>query len=152
MDMSYRYHASIIRSPIVFKVGVDIYGPDFGHMKFKIGKPKYRNTSIPVFAAEIDQTRINLAESIKNIFEKGVDAAIQDNERKEAIADLRQEIGYVNAVDLESEELSEEEQRELEAAAAAAEAEEQGNIDAENPENNANTENTVNTENIQDNE
>ncbi len=152
LDMSYRYHASLIRSPFLFKIGVDVFGPDFDNMKFKLCRPKYKNEKVPVFTAVIDETKINLAQSIRNIFEKGVDAAIQDNERKEAIADLRQEIGYVNAVDLESEELSEEEQRELEAATAAAEAEEQGNIDTENPENNANTENTVNTENIQDNE
>ena len=116
MDMSYRYHASIIRSPIVFKVGVDIYGPDFGHMKFKIGKPKYRNTSIPVFAAEIDQTRINLAESIKNIFEKGVDMAIRENERQEVITDHKTKIGYVNAADQHLEELSEEELQKLDEA------------------------------------
>ena len=115
MDMSYRYHASIIRSPIVFKVGVDIYGPDFDHMKFKIGKPKYRNTAIPVFTAEIDQTRINLAESIRNIFEKGVDMAVKENERQEVITDHKTKIGYINAADQDMEELSEDELQKLDA-------------------------------------
>ena len=115
MDMSYRYHASIIRSPIVFKVGVDIYGPDFDHMKFKIGKPKYRNTAIPVFTAEIDQTRINLAESIRNIFEKGVDMAVKENERQEVITYHKTKIGYINAADQDMEELSEDELQKLDA-------------------------------------
>ena len=114
LDMSYRYHASIIRSPLVLKVGVDVYGQDFDHMKFKIGRPKYKNERVPVFTAVIDQTRINLAESIRNIFEKGVDAAVQENSRQEAIREHREEIGYVNAVDQETEELSEEEQKEFE--------------------------------------
>ena len=146
LDMSYRYHASLIRSPFLIKIGVDVFGPDFDNMKFKLCRPKYKNEKVPVFTAVIDETKINLAKSIREIFEKGVDAAIQDNERQEAIAGRREEIGYVNAVDQESEELSEEEQKEFEAAAAAAEAEEQENIDSEN------IENTENTENTQDNE
>lgn len=113
LDQSFRYHASIIRSPLVFKVGVDLYGPDFDNMKFKIGKPKYKNTRIPVFTEVIDRTRINLAESIRGIFEKGVETAVKENERQAAINEHRKNIGFVNAVDLELEELSEEEQKEL---------------------------------------
>ena len=115
LDMSYRYHASLIRSPMLIKVGVDVYGPDFDNMKFKIGKPKYKNERVPVFSAVIDETKINLAESIKGIFEKGVEAAVKENERLEAIAEHKNEIGYVNAVDVETEELSEEEKKQLEA-------------------------------------
>ena len=112
--MSYRYHASIIKSPLVIRVGVDVYGKDFDNMKFKIGKPKYKNENIPVFTTVIDETKINLAESIRNIFEKGVEAAVRENERQEAILELRKEIGYINAVDQETEELSAEEQKQLE--------------------------------------
>ena len=121
LDMSYRYHASIIRSPLVIRVGVDLYGPDFDNMKFKIGKPKFKSANVPVFTAMIDQTRVNLATSIRNIFEKGVEAAVKENERQEAIQAHQKEIGYVNAVDQESEELSEEEQRKLEGSEEEAE-------------------------------
>ena len=114
LDQSFRYHASIIRSPMVFKVGVDIYGPDFENMKFKIGKPKYKNTKVPVFTEVIDRTRINLAESIRGIFEKGVEAAVRENERQEAIEAFKKESGYVNAVDQQLEELSESEKKQLE--------------------------------------
>jgi len=114
LDQSFRYHASIIRSPMVFKVGVDIYGPDFGNMKFKIGKPKYKNTKVPVFTEVIDQTRINLAESIRRIFDKGVEAAVSENERQEAIASFKKETGFVNAVDQQLEELSADEKKQLE--------------------------------------
>ena len=114
LDMSYRYHASVIRSPMLIKVGVDVYGPDFGNMKFKVCKPKYKNEKVPVFTTVIDQTRLNLAESIQSIFEKGVDAAVQENSRQEAIRERRREIDYVNAVDQKTEELSEDEQKEFE--------------------------------------
>jgi hypothetical protein len=122
MDMSYKYHVSIIRSPIVFKVGVDIYGPDFDNMKFKIGKPKYRTTDVPVFTAVIDQTRINLAESIRGIFEKGVEIAVKENERQDAINAHKENIGYVNAAEQDMEELTAEEQRQLEEDSLKAEA------------------------------
>jgi hypothetical protein len=122
MDMSYKYHVSIIRSPIVFKVGVDIYGPDFDNMKFKIGKPKYRTTDVPVFTAVIDQTRINLAESIRGIFEKGVEIAVKENERQDAINAHKENIGYVNAAEQDMEELTAEEQRQFEEESMKAEA------------------------------
>ena len=113
-DMSYRYHASIIRSPMVFKVGVDLYGPDFDNMKFKIGKAKYKNKKLPVFTAVIDETKINLVESIRNIYERGVEIAIRQNEEQTAIENLKKEIGYVNAAEQNMEELSAEEQKQLE--------------------------------------
>ncbi len=122
LDMSYKYHASIIRSPILFKIGVDIYGPDFDHMKFKIGKPKYKTTDVPVFTAVIDETRLNLAESIRGIFEKGVELAVQENERQEAINEHKLKIGYVNAAEQSMEELTEEEQQQFEEAGLKAEA------------------------------
>lgn len=121
LDMSYKYHASVIRSPMLLKVGVDIYGKDFDNMKFKIGKAKYKNEKVPVFSAVIDQTRINLAESIRNIFEKGVETAVKENEKQAAISELRQEIGYVSAVDQELESLSEEEQKQLDEAESSSE-------------------------------
>ena len=113
-DMSYRYHASIIRSPMVFKIGVDLYGPDFDSMKFKIGKAKYKNKKLPVFTAVIDETKINLVKSIRNIYERGVDIAIKENDEQAAIESLKKEIGYVNAAEQNMEELSAEEQKQLE--------------------------------------
>lgn len=113
-DLSYRYHASIIRSPMVFKVGVDLYGANFDSMKFKIGKAKYKSKKLPVFTAVIDETKINLAESIRNIYERGVDIAIKENEEQTAIESLKKEIGYVNAAEQDMEDLSAEEQQQLE--------------------------------------
>jgi len=115
MDMSFRYHASLIKSPFLIKLGMDIYGPDFDHMKLKIGKAKYKNRNVPVFSTVIDNTKINLVESIRNIFDKGVTAAIIENENMGAIEEHKKEIGYVQAVDQKMEELSADEQKQLEA-------------------------------------
>ena len=132
LDMSYRYHASVIKSPLPVKLGVDLYGQDFDHMKFDIGKAKYKSGEVPVFSAVIEETKINLLKAIQNIFEKGVDAAINENIRQAAILDHKQKIGYVRAVDMKIEKLSADEQKQVDEA----EAEETKN--AENNKNNKN--------------
>lgn len=149
LDMSFKYHVSIIKSPLVFKIGVDLYGPEFEQMKFKIGKPKYKNANVPVFTAVIDETRINLVESIHSIFEKGVELAVKENERQEAIEELKQQIGYVNAAEQQIEELSAEEQQQLEEAE-----EEASEMPAETSEENTkgNDPETTITETTDDNE
>lgn len=114
MDMSYRYHVSLIKSPFLFKIGIDLYGDDFDDMKFKIGRAKYKNADIPMFSTVIDKTKINLVESIRNIFSKGVDAAVRENSSQKEISEHREKIGYVQAVDQKMEELTEEEKQQLE--------------------------------------
>ena len=128
LDMSFRYHISLIRSPFLFKLGVDVTGDDFENWKFKIGKPKYKNADIPVFSSVIDETKINLVKSIKDIFRKGVDAAVKDNSL-ESVNEFRRRMKYVRAVDQKLEDLSEEEKKQFEAEEAAAETEEAGNTE-----------------------
>ena len=122
LDMSFKYHVSVLKSPFLIRLGIDLYGPDFDNFKFKIGKAKYKTTKIPVFSAVIDDTRINLLSSIKGIFEKGVEAAISENEQQTAINEHKQNIGYVNAVDMQLEELSASEQAQVESDEQAEEA------------------------------
>ena len=114
MDMSFKYHASLIRSPLLVKVGMDIYGSDFDNMKFKIGKPKYKSKDVPVFSTVIDRTKVNLVESIQNIFSRGVDAVMMDRTAHEALEEHKKKIGYVQAVDQEMEELSGDEKKKFE--------------------------------------
>ena len=42
IDMTFNYHISVLKSPVPFKLGVDIYG-SMEKMKFKITKAKYKN-------------------------------------------------------------------------------------------------------------
>lgn len=114
LDMSFRYHVSIVKSPIIFRLGIDLYGNDFDNLKFRIGKPKYKNTNIPVFSSVINDTKINLLKSIKGIFEKGVEAAVNENEQQKAIEQLKKDIGYINAAEQQIVPLSVEEQLKLE--------------------------------------
>ena len=115
MDMSFRYHASLIKSPFLIKLGMDIYGQDFDNMKFKIGKAKYKNRNVPVFSTVIDDTKVNLVKSIRSVFDKGVDAGMKESAAQSAIEEHKKRIGYVQAGDQKREELSSAEQKQLEA-------------------------------------
>ena len=115
LDMSFKYHVSVLKSPFLIRIGIDLSGDDFDDMKFRIGRAKYKNTNVPVFSTVIDDTKINLVRSIRQIFEKGVENAIRENEKMNVIDGLKKAIGYINAVDMKLEELSEEEQKQLEA-------------------------------------
>ena len=132
LDASFKYHVSVIDSPLPFRVGIDLSGT-FDDFKFRIGKPKYKSAAVPVFSEVIDDTRINLRESIQDIFRRGVDNAIRENRRNRFIEERRRELGYNAAVDQQLDSLSPEEKAVLEAGAepAADSAESRDNDGAE---------------------
>lgn len=77
-DSDFKYHVSVIKSPLPFKFGLNLFG-NFSDWKYRIGKARYRNANIPVFTAQVDTMQINLATSIRDIFRKGVDLAVREN-------------------------------------------------------------------------
>ena len=113
MDQTFKYHVSIIKSPLVVRFGVDLYG-NFDDFKFKIGKAKYKNANVPVFSAVVDQASINLSNSIRNIFQKGVDEAVRENRRQEAIEKYKEKVSYQNAADMPLDSLTSEDKQQLE--------------------------------------
>ena len=100
LDMSFKYHITVLKSPFPFRLGLDFYGPDFDHMKFKLGKPKYKNNKVPVFTQVIDETKINLTESIHEIFRKGVAKVLDESRQNQAIKNMKQKLNYIPAVEL----------------------------------------------------
>lgn len=74
LDMSFDYHISVLKSPIPFRLGLNISGT-LDKFKFRIGRAKYKNENIPSYVTLIDTTRINLRHTITDIFHKGIDAA-----------------------------------------------------------------------------
>lgn len=112
-DQTFRYHVSVIRSPMVLKFGVDLYG-NFDDFRYRIGKAKYRNRNVPVFSVVVDDAVVNLSESIRDIFRKGVDEAVRESRVQEGIEKHKDEIGYTNAVDIQLDSLSEGERIQLE--------------------------------------
>lgn len=116
MNDSFNYHVSMVKTPLLFKLGANMTGPDFDNYKLKLGKAKYRKVeSIPSFGPVIDSTRVNLVESIKNVFDKGVEAVIRDNKKSHSRFDARRSSEhYTHSVALDSlETLSKREMRQL---------------------------------------
>ena len=93
-DTNFRYHVSVIKSPLPFKFGINLKG-NFDDWTYQLCKAKYKSTKLPAYTSQINDLQINLATSIKDIFRKGVDLALRettsaasslksDNERDDA--------------------------------------------------------------------
>ncbi len=118
---NFRYHASILHSPQPLRFGVDLYGTS-AKTKFSLGKVKYQDaSSVPVFTDVVEESSINLLESIRNIFQKGVDTAVKENREQREITSFKRNRNYVNAAEAPSEALDAATAAEIEAQAAAAE-------------------------------
>ena len=114
MDMSYKHHVSVLRSPLLVRLGLNISGPDYDHMKFKLGKAQYRIKKMPSFTEVIDQTKEDMKYSIQHIFDTGIDQTIANRDMQSHVIRHQGAIGYINAAELELEELSEEEANQME--------------------------------------
>ena len=77
LDMTFNYHISVLKSPIPFRLGIDITGDlaNNSKMKYGIGKAKYKDTNLPTYVTIIDTTRLNLRTQIDNFIQQGVDLA-----------------------------------------------------------------------------
>lgn len=119
---NFDYHISLIKSPVPFKIGVNIFGSDFSNWKYRLGKAKYRTTKIPLYTDALNGMQLNLASSIRNIFSHGVDAALKETkEAQQVIARKRKE--FESSEDGEVDILSAEEQNKVELLMIEAEAE-----------------------------
>ncbi|MCL2168234.1 MAG: AsmA family protein [Lentimicrobiaceae bacterium] len=77
LDMTFNYHISVLKSPLPFKLGINLRGDleDMKKMKIGIGKAKYKDINLPTYVTVIDTTRLNLRRQIDNFIQQGVDAA-----------------------------------------------------------------------------
>ena len=76
-DTNFRYHVSVIKSPLPFKFGINLKG-NFDDWTYSLCKAKYKSTKLPAYTSQINDIQINLAASIKDIFRKGVDLALRE--------------------------------------------------------------------------
>lgn len=65
LDMTFNYHISVLKSPVPFKLGIDITG-NMDKFKFKITKCKYKDLFKPAKMAELDSTRTNIKKDIRD--------------------------------------------------------------------------------------
>ena len=92
LDSSFKYHLSVIKSPLLIKFGINAWGPDFQHVKFGLGKAKYKSANVPVFTKQLDTVQYSLLSSIHNIFEIGVEKAIAENRQQQVLENRIEEV------------------------------------------------------------
>ena len=72
LDKEMNYHISVIKSPFLIPFGINIYGYT-DNWRFLIGLPKYREGRIPVYTKQLDTVQVNILQSIKDVYNKGID-------------------------------------------------------------------------------
>ena len=99
LDESFNYHLSAIKSPLLVKFGINIWGDDFDHIKYGVGRAKYRRIPVPDFSRQLDTVQNSLLASIHNVFELGVDQVIAENKEQHYIQDRMSQTGYTPDAD-----------------------------------------------------
>ena len=110
-DQSFRYHVSVLKSPLPFRFGINLSG-DFDNWKYKIGKAKYKNINVPVFTTEIHDMQMNLVSSIHDIFSRGAEL-VHRNTAHDA-ANMGSTVAAVDTGEEDDEDLDEDEMAEYE--------------------------------------
>lgn len=72
IDMTFKYHVSLLKSPLPFRAGVDISG-SLEKMKFRITKAKYKDLFVPSRKAKVDSTQLNLKTRIRQMLNSDKD-------------------------------------------------------------------------------
>lgn len=70
IDMSFKYHISLLKSILPFRAGIDISGT-LDKMKYKITKAKYKDLFIPSRRAKVDSSQLNLRQKIRSLLQEG---------------------------------------------------------------------------------
>ena len=74
LNLNYKYHISVLKSPLPFKFGINISGnPD--NMKVRLGGAKHKPGQAGERMAIVDTTRINLIKEIDRVFQRGARSA-----------------------------------------------------------------------------
>lgn len=74
LNLNYKYHVSVLKSPLPFKFGINISG-NADDMKIRLGGAKYKSGSTVERVAIVDTTRVNLLREIDRVFQRGARAA-----------------------------------------------------------------------------
>jgi hypothetical protein len=79
-NLNYRYHVSVLKSPIPFKFGINIFGTP-AKMHFRFGGAKFKNNMQYERTMIVDTTRINLRQQMRIAFRRGRKVALNSNLR-----------------------------------------------------------------------
>lgn len=75
LDGKMKYNVSIIKSILPFRFGINIFGT-LDNWKFSLGKSKYKNDKVPSFSENLETMHLNILESIRGVYKRGVKNAM----------------------------------------------------------------------------
>lgn len=78
-NMNYKYHVSILKSPLPFKFGVNISG-NMDDMKIRLGKAKLKEKEVARTTLITDSSKVNLFKQMNQMFRKGAEAALKSSD------------------------------------------------------------------------
>ncbi|MCD8072654.1 MAG: AsmA-like C-terminal region-containing protein [Alistipes sp.] len=115
LDMTFDYHVSVLKSPVPFKLGLDIKG-DLDDFKFRIVKCRYKELFKVAREEELQQTRYNLRSGIRETIQARLmqnapelgrnytHEQIGSRRPQEAVTDMDEDIDEESYVEIELEE------------------------------------------------
>lgn len=74
LDGSFDYHIVLLKSPLLFRIGLDVYGTDFDHIKFRLASPKFKNFNVSIGKGGtlINNSKVNLRKSFHDAMVKTI--------------------------------------------------------------------------------
>ena len=109
-DGDFDYKVSLLRSPILIKFGVQLHGPDFNHIDWRLIKPQFVGAYMPEFRNEVDKMIRYQRMTIRNVYKEGAESASQAGKR--ALKELDSRKADIEMLD-RVEELSEDDRRQI---------------------------------------
>ena len=77
-DTNYKYHISVLDSPLFFKFGINLSGNFLqDKMKFRLGKAKLKEHEVARSTLIADTTKTNLFKQMNEIFRRGAEAGLR---------------------------------------------------------------------------
>lgn len=81
-DQSFRYHISLIQTPLPIRLGVNLWGSSFEKIHWNLGRAQYRSTRVPTLYDDVENLQGVLVSYVRNIFDRDMDAVLSDSRRR----------------------------------------------------------------------
>lgn len=66
LPTQFNYRATIIKSPLLIRMGGRVFGKNYSGTKFRLCKPQFKNTQVPVFYEEVDSLHRKVQDAVVN--------------------------------------------------------------------------------------
>ncbi|MCQ2177005.1 MAG: AsmA family protein [Bacteroidales bacterium] len=67
LDKNFNYRGTIIKSPMPLRLGAKLSGKAYTKVRFRLCKPQFKNTDVPVFYDEVDSLHLDLGRSVREV-------------------------------------------------------------------------------------